>query len=60
MALPFFILRRQMCCVLGYDCDQVTPDESEGSALELMARFREYAKRHGVNLEREAQNLRQS
>jgi len=35
---------------LGYDCDQFAPDESEEQAKELMARFRQYAERHGVHL----------
>jgi hypothetical protein len=38
---------------LGYDCNQLTPHESEEQAKELIARFREYAERYGVNLERE-------
>lgn len=35
---------------LGYDCDRLAPGESEERAQELMARFREYAERHGVSL----------
>jgi len=35
---------------LGYDCDQLAPDESEERAKELIARFREYAERYGVSL----------
>ncbi len=35
---------------LGYDCDRLTPDESEERAKELIARFREYAERYGVHL----------
>ena len=35
---------------LGYDCDRLAPDESEERAKELIARFREYAERHGVRL----------
>jgi hypothetical protein len=37
---------------IGYDCPRLRPDESEGRALELMARFSEYASRHGVDLNR--------
>ena len=36
---------------LGYDCDRLPPDESEGRAKELMARFREYAEGYGVCLD---------
>lgn len=35
---------------LGYDCAQLAPAESEDRAEELIARFREYAGRHGVHL----------
>lgn len=35
---------------LGYDCKRLVPGESEERAEELIARFREYAQRHGVNL----------
>jgi NAD(P)-dependent dehydrogenase (short-subunit alcohol dehydrogenase family) len=35
---------------LGYDCQRLAPDEAEGRAQELMARFRAYAGRHGVQL----------
>jgi len=35
---------------LGYECEQLAPDESEGRAQELIARFREYAESHGVHL----------
>ncbi len=35
---------------LGYDCDRLAPDEAEGRAQELIARFREYAGRYGVSL----------
>ncbi len=38
--------------LLGYDCDRLPPAEAEGRALELMARFREYAARFGVDLDR--------
>ncbi len=37
---------------LGYDCPRLKPAESERRAEELMARFREYAARQGVSLER--------
>lgn len=40
------VLRR----TLGYDCPRLKPTESEWRAEELMARFREYAARHGVSL----------
>jgi len=35
---------------LGYECDRLALDESEERAKELIARFREYAERHGVRL----------
>jgi len=35
---------------LGYECERLAPDESEGRAQELIARFREYAESHGVHL----------
>lgn len=35
---------------LGYECEPLRPDEAEPRARELMARFREYARRHGVAL----------
>jgi hypothetical protein len=35
---------------LGYDCNQLAPDESEERAKELIARFRDYAERYGVSL----------
>ena len=35
---------------LGYDCARLPPGDSEGRAKELIARFREYAERHGVDL----------
>jgi hypothetical protein len=38
---------------LGYDCDQLAPNESEERARELIARFREYAERYGVSLKSE-------
>lgn len=37
---------------LGYHCERLKPAESEDRALELMARFRDYAARHGVDLRR--------
>jgi NAD(P)-dependent dehydrogenase (short-subunit alcohol dehydrogenase family) len=43
------VLRRE----LGYDCDQLAPHESEERAKDLIARFREYAGRYGVNLSHE-------
>jgi NAD(P)-dependent dehydrogenase (short-subunit alcohol dehydrogenase family) len=42
------VLRR----TLGYDCERLKPEESEDRAHELIARFREYAARHGVDLRR--------
>jgi NAD(P)-dependent dehydrogenase (short-subunit alcohol dehydrogenase family) len=39
------VLRR----TLGYDSDRLKPEESEERAQELIARFREYAKRYGVD-----------
>ena len=38
---------------LGYECNRLAPHESEERARELIARFREYAGRHGVSLGRE-------
>lgn len=38
---------------LGYDCDRLPPDAAEARGEELIARFREYAGRHGVSLGRE-------
>jgi hypothetical protein len=35
---------------LSYDCRRLHPSEAEARAGELMARFREYAARHGVDL----------
>lgn len=35
---------------LKYDCPRLHPVESEDRAKELMERFREFAKKHGVNL----------
>ena len=37
---------------LGYDCARLPPEESEERAKELIARFREYAARHGVKLDK--------
>ena len=39
---------------LGYQCERLKPEESKGRAQELMARFREYATRYGVDLQRQA------
>ena len=36
---------------LGYDCDRLRPDDAESRGEELIARFREYAGRHGVTIE---------
>jgi len=35
---------------LGYECKRLSPGDSEGRAKELIARFKEYARRYGVNL----------
>ncbi len=37
---------------LGYDCERLQPYEADERAKELMARFQEYARRWGVDLER--------
>ena len=37
---------------LGYDCPQLSPTDAEARGLELATRFREYAGRHGVDLNR--------
>lgn len=37
---------------LGYDCHRLEPLAAESRGTELLDRFREYAARHGVNLER--------
>jgi hypothetical protein len=37
---------------LGYDCNRLAPEDADSRAHELMARFREYAHRHGVEIER--------
>jgi hypothetical protein len=36
---------------LGYVCERLPPDECEARAVELIARFREYAARHGVDFD---------
>lgn len=36
---------------LAYDCRRLQPDEAEDRAGELLARFREFGRRHGVDLE---------
>jgi len=38
--------------VLGYDGARLAPVEAEARGRELVARFREYAVRHGVDLDR--------
>ncbi len=35
---------------LDYDCERLTPEDAEARAGELIARFKEYAARHGVDL----------
>lgn len=37
---------------LGYNCESLPIDESEERAAELIARFKEYASRHGADLRR--------
>ena len=37
---------------LGYTCTRLAPDDSEGRAKELIARFRGYAERYGVDFDR--------
>ncbi len=37
---------------LGYDCPRLHPTEAEARAEELVARFTEYARRHGVDIDR--------
>ena len=44
------IMRRE----LGYDCPRLAPDEAPERGRELAARFKEYAARHGVELDRVA------
>ena len=41
-----------MCTELGYDCPQLAPADAADRGLELINRFREYAGRHGVDLNR--------
>lgn len=36
---------------LGYDCARLQPCDMEGRAAELMARFRERARRHGIDVD---------
>jgi hypothetical protein len=36
---------------LGYECERLAPEEAEERANELVSRFREYTRRHGVHLE---------
>ena len=36
---------------LGYACERLRPEEAEDRAVELIGLFREYAKKHGVELE---------
>ena len=43
------VLRRE----LGYACERLAPSEAEQRAEELIARFAEYAQRHGVDVRRE-------
>jgi NAD(P)-dependent dehydrogenase (short-subunit alcohol dehydrogenase family) len=43
------VLRRE----LGYTCERLAPLEAEQQAEELIARFAEYAQRHGVDVGRE-------
>lgn len=42
---------------LGYDCDRLAPDDAESSARELIARFREYAIKFGVDFDRLPRHL---
>ncbi len=37
---------------LGYDCARLHPTEADARGEELVARFREYARRHGVDIDR--------
>ncbi len=37
---------------LGYDCPRLHPAEADARADELVARFKEYARRHGVDIDR--------
>ncbi|UCC73163.1 MAG: hypothetical protein JSV86_00940 [Gemmatimonadota bacterium] len=43
---PACILRDE----LGYDCERLAPGEAEVRAGELVARFKEYAKKHGTDI----------
>jgi hypothetical protein len=43
---------RVMRDVLGYDGARIAPDDAEARAQELVARFREYARRAGVDIDR--------
>ncbi len=36
---------------LGYDCKRLVPNDAAARATELIARFRHYARKHGVNLD---------
>jgi len=45
---------------LGYDCARLAPSEAEDRANELIARFREYAGRYGVDLRRYSSGAAQS
>jgi len=42
---------------LHYDCDKLSPSEAEARAVELIARFREYSAKFGVDLDRLPGNL---
>ncbi len=37
---------------LGYDCPRLSPTDADARADELVARFKEYARRHGVDIDR--------
>ncbi len=37
---------------LGYDCTRLHPSDAEARAEELVARFKEYAGHHGVDIDR--------
>ena len=39
---------------LGYRCERLSPAEVPGRAGELMARFRQYARRHGIDVDARA------
>jgi hypothetical protein len=36
---------------LGYECERLAPEEAEERAEELIARFKEYARKHGADLD---------